>query len=302
MKNNFPLVSITLLTYNHEQYIEDCILGIIEQDYPNLELVILDDASTDKTVEIIDSYRAQLKEKFYIFSFLKRKSNSGNIAHNINYMIMKTQGVYCKQISGDDIMERNCISRLTQALIDNPQCWVAYSNQYVVGNDFKRGEKVKRSDYFYFHRKSEIEHKNMFRKLMFGNCIAAPSALIKRTIFDKIGLYDESIPYEDYEFWIRVAYNGGIFYYLNECLVYYRRGDTSLTNYSTKESKRKIKISMSAVGKTLKKYLHYLSNEDQIKCKKLYYSSHLRLCWNAKFWRGIFSILFQAKKNGIRLK
>ncbi|MCI9589030.1 MAG: glycosyltransferase [Lachnospiraceae bacterium] len=302
MKNDFPLVSVALLTYNHEQYIEDNILGLLEQDYPNMELIILDDASKDKTVKIIEFWMEKLEEKFCKVVFFKNKKNSGNISHNVNCMLKEAEGAYCKSISGDDILADNYISKLVQCLIDNPQCSVAYSNQYVVGDDFKRGDRTHWSNQFYTHRKSGIEGKDLFRKLMFGNCIAAPSAMIKREVFDRIGFYDELMLYEDYEFWIRVAYHGGKFYYLDENLVYYRRGSTSLTNYSSTKRKTKVKTSMLAVGKTLKKYFRYLSKEDQMKCKKLYYSSHLKLCWDAKFWRGIFSILFQMKRNNISFK
>ncbi len=297
MKCDYPLVSIALLAYNHEQYIEDNLLGLLKQDYPNMELIILDDASGDRTVEIIESWMEKLKEKFGKVVFFKNKKNSGNIPYNVNRMLKEAEGVFCKSISGDDIMADNCIAKLVQCLIDNPQCSVAYSNQYIVGDDYKRGDEIHSSNQFYIHRKSEIETKDLFRKLMFGNCIAAPSAMIKREVFEKLGFYDESMIYEDYEFWIRVAYHGGLFYYLNECLVYYRRGNSSLTNYSSEESKRKIRTSMAAVGKTLKKYFHYLSKEDQKKCKELYYRSHLELCRDAKFWRGTFAILYQMKRN-----
>lgn len=52
-----PLISVVLLTYNHEKYIKDCIMGIIEQDYNNIELIILDDASKDGTIKIIRSLK-----------------------------------------------------------------------------------------------------------------------------------------------------------------------------------------------------------------------------------------------------
>lgn len=295
-----PLVSIILLTYNHAQYIEDNILGLLEQDYSNVELIILDDASRDRTVEIIKCYHKELIEKFKRVEFFENKTNSGNIPYNINCMLKKTYGKYCKLISGDDIMASNCISKLVKSLMDNPQCSVAYSNQYIVEDNYKKGDSVKRSNKFYLHRKSEIEDEDMFRKLMFENSIVAPSSIIKRDVFEKIGLYDESIPYEDYEFWIRYAFYNGKFYYINECLIYYRRSDTSLTYFSSKDSKRKIMISMFAVGKTLKKYLHHLSPEDQLKCIKLYYGNYFKICKDAKFWRGIFSILYQMKRKNIK--
>ena len=121
MKDNMPLVSIILLTYNHAQYIEDNILGLLEQDYSNVELIILDDASRDRTVEIIKCYHKELIEKFKRVEFFENKTNSGNIPYNINCMLKKTYGKYCKLISGDDIMASNCISKLVKWIILNVQ-------------------------------------------------------------------------------------------------------------------------------------------------------------------------------------
>ncbi|MCI8949860.1 MAG: glycosyltransferase [Lachnospiraceae bacterium] len=301
MKNNFPLVSITLLTYNHEQYIEDCILGIIEQNYPNIELIILDDASKDRTVEIIDSYQKELKEKLHKVTFLKRKRNSGNIPHNVNSMLKKVRGIYCKLMSGDDIMAYNCISKLVECFMIEPQCSVVYSNGYVINDRYRKGTQVSQSNKLYFYRSSGVIKGDLFRKLMFGNSIAAPTVMIKREVFEKYGFFDESISYEDYEYWLRISYNKVKFYYLDQCLVYYRRGNTSITNFFSEGKKRKIIVSMLSNGKTLNKYIAYLSEDDKLKCKKLYYYKYLKLCWEAKFLRGFFSILNQMNHNGIEI-
>ncbi len=60
----------------------------------------------------------------------------------------------------------------------------------------------------------------MFRRLMFGNAILAPAVMIKRDLLKRYGYLDESIAYEDYEFWLRLSFHQVRFYYLNENLVY----------------------------------------------------------------------------------
>ena len=288
-----PLISVVLLTYNHEKYIKDCIMGIIEQDYNNIELIILDDASKDGTIKIIRSLKERLLYRFTNFVLLKNNKNSGNIAFNINCMIRKSKGNYIKIISGDDIMENNCISKLLKCFAEHSECDVVYSNVYIVSNDYKKGSEIARPDKMYNLRKSEVENRAFFKKLMFGNCIAAPSAMIKREIYEKLGFYDETIPYEDYEYWIRISHNGGIFYYLNECLVYYRKADNSITNFSSKERKSRIKIAMMSDGKTIKKYLKFLTEFEKMKCKKMYYNSYLKITQEAKFWRAYVVILYR---------
>lgn len=73
------LVSIGLLVYNHEAYIEDCLNSILQQDYFNMELIILDDASTDRSREIIHAYYEKLKKKFQRVVLIYHKKNTGKV-------------------------------------------------------------------------------------------------------------------------------------------------------------------------------------------------------------------------------
>ena len=74
---NEALVSIGLMVYNHEAFIEDCLKSLLQQDYPNMELIILDDASTDRSREIISRYCDKLREKFCHVIFLYHERNCG---------------------------------------------------------------------------------------------------------------------------------------------------------------------------------------------------------------------------------
>lgn len=299
MLKEFPLVSIVLLTYNHEKYIKDCLMSILEQDYKNIEVIILDDASKDKTAIVVESCLKVLKGKFGRVVFYKNKKNSGNIPYNMNRLLKDTKGAYCKMLSGDDILEYNCISRLTRTLLENPQCSVVYSNVYVIEDNYRRGEWTDKTKNMYLCRRSGEESKDFFRKLLFGNCIIAPAAMIKKDVMKKNGLLDESIPYEDYEYWLRLSCQGIKFYFLNECLVYYRRSVTSMSNFKIGEKNKKIRIGMISDEKTHHKYLKYVSEQDREKCKEIFYRKYLRVCWEEKYWRGFLQIARKIKKDKI---
>ena len=79
-----PLVSIYLLTYNQEKYVEDTLLSVYNQTYKNIELLIFDDASTDNTVRILKAYINKLNKRFTAVRMVLNSSNSGNIAKNVN--------------------------------------------------------------------------------------------------------------------------------------------------------------------------------------------------------------------------
>ncbi len=99
-----PLVSIGLVTYMHEQYIKDCLESLIGQTYQNIELLILDDASTDATYDVIMSYEQQMRERFPYMTIVRNSCNSGNVSANLNRILKGAKGAYVKTFAGDDAM------------------------------------------------------------------------------------------------------------------------------------------------------------------------------------------------------
>ena len=104
-----PLVSIMVLTYQHENYIEDCIKGLLSQTYSNMELLIADDASTDATLDIIDRNLMELNKKFVRVEIIRHPENTGNIAHNINELLKMAKGEYFRLSAGDDALLPDCV-------------------------------------------------------------------------------------------------------------------------------------------------------------------------------------------------
>lgn len=289
-----PLVSIGLLTYNHEVYIEDCLTGFLQQDYTNIELIILDDASTDRTRERIDALYDKLREKFPKVVLIYHEKNCGNIPHNVNELVRHATGEYYRHFAGDDIMCPNCISSLVKCLQMHPDVSVVYSNGYVINDSFKLGDTAVRQKLL--PRKPVNDTcENTFRKLMLENWLPSPCAMFRRRVFDKHGLYDESIPYEDYEYWLRISRTEKL-YYLDQELVYYRRSEASLSNYSGKNAKKKIKTSMLSDRMTIQKYMRYLPAEDRKKTVAAYYDKYYRMSYSANFYRGFLAAAYKYKK------
>lgn len=137
-----PLVSICVLTYMHERYIEDCLRSLIAQTYRNIELLILDDASTDRTYNIIESYLEHLNNRFPQVRIKKNKRNSGNISVNLNYMLKQARGEYIKTFSGDDVMTPKYVEKIVGHMEQNQEAILGYTNSYVVESGFKLGEKA----------------------------------------------------------------------------------------------------------------------------------------------------------------
>ncbi len=110
------MVSFCCVCYNHAQFIEDCIKSIQNQDYKNIEILILDDGSKDNSVEVIN----KLKETSSCPMRVITQENCGNVGANFNKLINDAQGEYVSIISCDDMWIENSLSKRMQALLDDP--------------------------------------------------------------------------------------------------------------------------------------------------------------------------------------
>lgn len=295
--NKRDLVSIGLMVYNHESYIEDCINSILQQDYPNMELIVLDDASTDKSREIISRYYEKLKEKFCRLIFIYHKENCGKIPRNMNELIGQARGNFFKGFSGDDMMCPSCVSNLVTCMQEDSSVSAVYSNGYVINDSFKLKDHSGVESKIFLQKPVNDTCENTFRKLMFGIGPSTPSAMFRRDVYDKYGLYDESIPYEDYEYWLRICRKERIFY-LDKNLIYYRKSENSLTNYRGIAGKNKIKKSMLSDRMTIQKYLKYLSPKDRKRAIALYYQKYYQLSYDANFYQGFILTAYKIKQSG----
>ena len=123
--NQNTLVSVLVATYNHKNYILDCLNSIKNQTYKNLEIIVSDDYSEDGTQKIIKNFIKQninLNIKFFI-----QKKNL-NISKNFNFLFKKAKGKYIIFFGGDDVMMKEKIEFQLKALIQNPEASFCYSN------------------------------------------------------------------------------------------------------------------------------------------------------------------------------
>ena len=282
------LVSVGLLTYNHEQYVSDAIKGLLSQDYENIELVLLDDASTDRTNDLIDGFMEALSRRFVRVQRISHKSNTGNISYNVNRLIEAATGCFVHIIAGDDIMLSKCIGTLVSALKKNTDCIMAFGNMQFIDEHFSYGTVLERPTLFHpADVPSGKMPNNVFEGLMIhGNVISAPAAMCRADAFTRHGLHDESILVEDYEYWLRLSVEES-FYYVNEPLVYYRRSSGSFTVFTPETKKEKLDAMMDADYRTKKKYLDLLPKDKQKKAMCAYIKNYVTHCLNAGYQEGV---------------
>lgn len=222
------LVSIMVLTYNHEKFIEDCLQSIYDQTYRNIELIITDNASCDHTVTIIEKMMPALKHRFTRVVFRVNESNLG-IVKGVNQAVAEAKGDYVKDFSGDDVLLPDAMQQLVDYMEKNPQYDLVVGNGYSVNGEYKYNHSVEEYDGEQIYKEKLIIGEHYFRDLLERDNISAPAVLLRGNVFQNYGLFNEKFPFEDWEFWLRIVVNGGCIGVLDCPVVIYRRSSQSVT-------------------------------------------------------------------------
>lgn len=183
---NFPRISIITPSLNQGKYLEHTILSILNQDYPNLEYIVIDGGSTDNSLEIILKYEDKL-------DYWASEPDRGQ-ADAINKGLLKATGEIINWINSDDLLEKKALAMVSKYFEKNPNLGFLHGKTIV----FSRGkEKVIAGN-----------PDTKPNKYLSGMSFPQPSAFFHRRVLDKIGLLDESLHYGmDYDFYVRIALN-----------------------------------------------------------------------------------------------
>ncbi len=218
-----PLVTIVALCYNQARFAEETLDSILAQTYPNIQLIIMDDTSTDNSVEVINNWIVKNKVDCV---FIAHKENKG-ICKTLNEALELVRGEYYQAIACDDTLLPSKISIQINQFLSNKATCVAYSDAYIM-NEYseweKYGPKMIQTNILVFKEFS----KNIFTNLLEKNFIPAPSVLIKTQYVKEISGYDESLSFEDWDLWLRLA-GKHEFIFNTEPLVVYRLHNNNLT-------------------------------------------------------------------------
>ncbi len=148
------LVSVIIPAYNHERYVADCIRSIIAQTYHNIELLVIDDGSTDKTFAKLQDLKQECEERFFRV-VMKTRENLGRRATD-NELIDLAQGKYLYLIASDDMAKPQAVERLYSFLSENPDYVLAVGDNEIVNADAKR-------IYWGKHREVVSENQAVFK-------------------------------------------------------------------------------------------------------------------------------------------
>lgn len=218
INSRFPLVSIIIPLYNRENTIQRSVDSILNQTYTNIEVIIVDDGSTDKSVDMLKKYADDSRVKV----FYQGENKGANAARNRG--IREAKGEYIAFQDSDDEWLSYKLEKQIPYMINNG-CLASFSSfRRHYGQDVQVIPEINGS----------LDSESLRTRLRKGNVVSTPTLIIHKQIVDKVGMFDEAMPrLQDYEFVIRVIKQFDVCY-INEPLVneYQLNGCISLNQKS----------------------------------------------------------------------
>lgn len=230
--SNSPLVSVIMPAYNAEKYIGEAIESILNQTYKNFEFIIIDDASSDETTDIIKNF--QKKDKRIIL--VKNRENIG-VTKSLNKALRRARGKYIIRMDADDFAYPNRFAQQVALMERHPDVVVSGCYIEVCDKDLKTK----------YIRKYHPDDKSIRRHIFRYSPFAHPATIWKARILKK-EQYDERIVVsQDYELYFRVG-TMGKFMNLPKSLLKLRIHDTSVSaTKSDFQLKNTVLIRLNAV-------------------------------------------------------
>jgi len=214
---NDPLVSVYVTSYNHEKYIEESILSVVNQSYKNIQLIVIDDGSTDGSREILEN----LRQKYNFF--LEFQPNQG-VPKTMNKIIGYAKGKYLTGVASDDVWVEGRLEKQVKFMESHPEVAVVVGKVRYIDENSNILE-----NFTIFTPILQPESDLSFESLIENNCIPAGATMMRRSVVEKQGGYNENTPIEDWDMWLKIAYNEKIAY-MDEYLCYYRRHEANVSN------------------------------------------------------------------------
>jgi len=206
MDNSHPLVSVITVVLNREKTLEQAIQSVINQGYPNIEYIIIDGGSTDRSVEIIEKYSGRI-------AYWVSETDNG-IYNAMNKGVRMANGDIIGLVNADDFYFPDTIAKVVETFQTEGNIDIVHGNQVTI-NDY-----------------DEFSHfrimKPRFSQIRSKPSIFHPTCFVKKKVYNSIGIFDESYRVvADYDFLLRAVENNSVFHYINHSITGFRSGGIS---------------------------------------------------------------------------
>jgi len=216
-----PKVSIIIASYNHEKYVRECIQSALDQTYQDFEIVITDDGSSDRTVEVIKEFA---DPRIRLDAFIYNKG----VCTALNNCISKAVGDYIAVLNSDDTWELTKLEKQVAYLDAHPEVGAVFTKAAFIDEAGNLMGPEKYQHFYAFEKKNRSRYEWLKHFFVIGNCLCHPSILIRKKCHEDIGLYNKRMfNLHDLDTWVRLCFKYEI-HILDDKLVRFRIRDGEL--------------------------------------------------------------------------
>ena len=295
-----PKLSVIIASYNHQDYIAETLKSLENQTFQDFEIIVVDDGSTDKTVEVVRNFPSRAQ----IFA----QENQGVVAAR-NRGVSLSQGEYICFVDSDDIVLPDRFKRQVAALDSDPELGLVFADALIIDSKGKQVGKL--SDVY------PVVPGDVAEMLVMHYCFTPMITVMVRTeLLKKTGPFEEPGPISDYMKWIEVAHLSRV-YYDPEPLGCWRRHPQSASKTANREEEyAQTRIALrrilrrhprlrAKVGRKITKRFSatycltgfWLAAEGDIRRARKYYRKAVKLCpASMQNWAGLLLTLFPIKR------
>lgn len=219
--NSTPLVSVRIPSYNHEKYIYDCISSVLDQAFQDFEIVVVDDCSTDGTVDVIREFNDQRIK----LEVLKRNSGM-NVA--VERCMQQCTGKYVANISSDDMWEPTKLQKQVEFLEGGKEFDAVFTRVQFIDDNGNHVDDAGNKYAHIFDCENRDASQWLRRFFYQGNCLCNPSVMIKREVYKSLNYQDKRlVSLSDFDLWVRFSLNHQL-WILDEKLTKFRIRDEDM--------------------------------------------------------------------------
>jgi glycosyltransferase involved in cell wall biosynthesis len=209
--SNSPEISVIIPAYNQAEYVSQAIQSVLAQTNPNFELVVVNDGSTDETLQILSKFQDQ---RIRVIS----QPNRG-LAAARNTGIRESTAPLIALLDSDDCFMPDKLAVQSEYLLQHPEIGMVGGGIQIVNHKGKILKKINK----------EPDSLNLLG-FLFANPFVPSSIMIRRQWFNRVGIFDETLrACEDWDMWLRIGYSGCLFAWIDYPLVEYRQHQGQMT-------------------------------------------------------------------------
>jgi glycosyltransferase involved in cell wall biosynthesis len=259
-----PLVSAAIITHNRARYLEDAIRGVLDQSFRDVELIVVDDGSTDETPEIVAPYLDRIR---YV-----RQEHSGKAAAR-NAAVALSRGAFFAFCDSDDVWYPDRLERQIEAFRRRPDVGMVHGHVEIIdenGRALPERTASARKLFASAHRNGATYASYALDCRCFSSTI-----LLRRNVFGVVGPYDPDLAIEDYDFYLRLLLHFDVLFLEDAPLAKYRAHDAKTGD---------LELGSGQI-QTAEKHLAYLdAHPDLVGARQARKNFHLMI---ARTWRAL---------------